>query len=141
MAALSLAGCGSGADSARVTTTPPAAFVGAVRDLVAPAERMAVIASASLGGEGGPASAVELNGLMDHARTSLDDFAHLSLGDSALRAEQMRLMRVMRPVAARMRAVRIALGAHGRAGLAPATAALLDAIRGIPSAAAPSRSS
>lgn len=141
LVALSLAGCGSGVDSARVTTAAPIAFVDSVRGLVAPAERMAVVASASLGGEGGEPSAVELNGLMRTVRTSLSDFAHLRLGDPALRAEQSRLVRVMHPVVARMRAVRIALNAQGHAGLAPATAALLNAIRRIPSAAAPSRSS
>jgi len=135
LAALALAGCGTGSDSATVRTTTPAEFVEAVRQLVQPAERMGVVATAALDESGPQPQAVEVDGLVDDVGREVREFRALRPGDEALRMEQARLLQVMEPVVSRVRAVRAILRSESRAGLRDATTQLLDALGEVPSAA------
>jgi hypothetical protein len=135
LATLALAGCGAPGDTASVATTPPAAFVDAVRELVAPAERMGVVATSALSPEGPQAAQVEVTGLVADARRELREFRALRPGDPVLRAEQSRLSVAMARVIDRMARVRTILATESRTGLAGATTALLDALGEMPSAA------
>ncbi|MBU6363690.1 MAG: hypothetical protein KGQ95_05680 [Acidobacteria bacterium] len=135
LAALALAGCGTGSDAATVPVTTPAQFVEAVRQLVQPAERMGVVATASLDEEGPQPQAVEVDGLVDDVTREVKEFRALRPGDEALRMEQTRLLRAMDPVVSRVRAVRAILRSDSRAGLRDATTQLLDALREVPSTA------
>jgi hypothetical protein len=117
-----------------VPTTPPAAFVEGVRELVAPAERMGVLAASSLDASSAQPSPIELDGVVGDARRELREFRALRPSDPALRTEQARLVQVMRPIIARMREIRDILGAPSRAGLQSATAEYLDVLEGLPSA-------
>ncbi len=137
LAALTLVGCGSGADRASVATTPPAAFVDGVRELVRPAERMGVIATAALAPAGAQASPVEVDGLVSDAARELREFGALRPGAPALVAEQARLVRAMQPIVLQMRRIRSILRDDARPGLPAATSALLESLGGIPSAAQP----
>lgn len=135
LAALVLAGCGQDPGATSVATTPPAAFVDAVRQLVGPAERMGVVASAALDREGPQPAAVEVDGLVIDAARELREFRALRLGDPGLAGEQQRLAGAMAPIVQRMRAVQAILRSEARAGLPDATRSLLTALEGIPSAA------
>ncbi len=135
LAALALAGCGTGSDVATVRTSTPAEFVEAVRQLVQPAERMGVVATAALDPAGPQPQSVEIDGLVDDAAREMKEFRALRVVDDALRTEQARLLRVMAPVVARVRAVRAILRAESRTGLRAATTELLDALQEVPSAA------
>lgn len=134
LAALALAGCGSGDDSARVQTTAPAAFVKAVTELVTPAERMGVVATSVLDGTGDQPQQIEIDGLTDDIARELSQFGALHLGDPALAAEQKRLVAAMGPIATSMRQVRAGIEAEGHVGLQAATARLLQQLKDIPSA-------
>ena len=136
--ALAFAGCGSGEQAVRVQTTSPAAFVESVRQLVQPAERMGVIATTALSGEGAQASNIEVDGVVDDITREVREFGALHLSDPALTAEQRRLLAAIVPIVATMRQMRGALKASGKVGLKSATSQLLIALRGIPSAAQPS---
>lgn len=135
LAALVLAGCGQGPGARSVDTTPPAAFVDAVRQLVKPAERMGVVATAALRPDGPQPSGVEVDGLVGDATRELREFRALRPGDPSLVAEQRRLVAAFTPILQRMRAVQAIMRADARAGLSGATASLLTALEGIPSAA------
>lgn len=135
LAALALGGCGSGPESARVLTASPSAFVEGVRDLVRPAERMGVIATAALAEGTAQASSIEVDGLVDHATRELRQFRALRLGDRALVAEQSRIVRLMGPIVSRMRTIRTVLRTDARRGLAEETSTLLRSLEAIPSAA------
>ncbi len=135
LAALVLAGCGQGPGARSVVTTPPSAFVDAVKQLVQPAERMGVVAVAALRPDGPQPSPVEVDGLVGDAARELREFRALRPGDPALAAEQRRLVAAFTPIVQRMRAVQAILRADARAGLSGATSALLTALEGIPSAA------
>lgn len=135
LAALALAGCGASGDTASVATTPPAPFVDAVRQLVAPAERMGVVATSALDAEGPQPRQVEVEGLVADAKRELAEFRALRPGDPALRAEQSRLAAAMAGILARMRTIRAILATDAHTGLSGATTGLLDALEGIPSAA------
>ncbi len=135
LAALALAGCGSGSDRADVATTPPSAFVDAVRELVRPAERMGVVATAALDTGGTRVSPAEVDGLVDDANRELREFRALRPGDAALVAEQSRLVAAMGPIVARMRQVRSILRTDAHSGLADSTTQLLESLEAIPSAA------
>lgn len=130
-----LAGCGQDPGAVSVATTPPAAFVDAVRQLVAPAERMGVVATAALDGQGPQPQRVEVDGLVADAARELREFRALRLGDVALAAEQQRLVAAMTPIVQRMRTVQSVLRADARTGLADAARSLLGSLEGIPSAA------
>lgn len=132
-----VAGCGQGPGDAPLPTTPPAAFVEGVRQLVAPAERMGVLASSSLDTASAQPSPIELDGVVGDAQRELREFRALRPGDPALRAEQARLVEVMRPIVARMREVRDILRSPSRAGLRSATDEYLDVLEGLPSAVRP----
>lgn len=118
-----------------MATTPPSAFVDAVRELVRPAERMGVIATAALDTGGARASSAEVNGLVGDATRELREFRALRPGNPALAAEQSRLVIAMRPVVARMRQIRSILRTDAHSGLTDATTLLLDSLKAIPSAA------
>lgn len=135
LAALVIAGCGQGPSAESAATTPPAAFVDAVKELVQPAERMGVVAAAALRPDGPQPSSVEVDGLVGDAARELREFRALRPGDAALVAEQRRLVAAFTPIVQRMRAVQAILRADARAGLSGATTALLMALEGIPSAA------
>jgi hypothetical protein len=135
LAALALAGCGSGSDAANIASTPPSVFVDAVRDLVRPAGRMGVIATAALGTSGVRASGAEMDALVDDAARELREFRALRPGDQALVAEQSRLVAAMGPVVARMRRIRSILRTDDHSGLADSTTRLLDSLEAMPSAA------
>ncbi len=106
-----------------------------MRELVQPAERMGVVATAALDTGGARASSAEVNGLVDDAIRELREFRALRPGDPALVAEQSRLATTMRPVVARMRQIRSILRTDAHSGLADATTQLLDSLEAIPSAA------
>lgn len=135
LAALFAAGCGPGQDPARVATSPPAEFVDAVRQLVRPAERMGVVSASAVDATGAQPSMIEVDGLVGDAERELREFRAMRFGDPALRAEQARLVRAMRSIVARMKAVQATLRSGGRAGLPGATTSLLGALEGLPSAA------
>ncbi len=135
LAALALAGCGSGPDATALRATTPAEFVDAVRELVQPAERMGVVATASLDPDGPQPQPIEVDGLVDDVVREVREFRVLRPGDEALRMEQTRLLRAIDPVVSRMRAVRAILRSESRAGLRDATVQLLDALGEVPSAA------
>lgn len=116
-------------------TTPPAAFVQGVRELVAPAERMGVLAASSLDPAAAQPSPIELDGVVGDAQRELREFRALRPGDPQLRAEQARLVQVMRPIIARMREMRDILESPSRAGLRSAAGEFLDVLEGMPSAA------
>lgn len=130
-----VAGCGQGTGDAPVPTTPPAAFVEGVRQLVAPAERMGVLAASSLDASAAQPSPIELDGVVGDAQRELREFRALRPGDPALRAEQARLVAVMRPIIARMREIRDILEVPSRPGLRSAAEEFLDVLEGMPSAA------
>ena len=135
LAALALAGCGTGSDATPARTTTPAEFVDAVRQLVQPAERMGVVATAALDQAGPQPQAVEVDGLVDDVAREVKEFRALRPGDEDLRMEQTRLIRAMEPVVSRVRAVRAILRSESRAGLRDATTQLLEALGEVPSAA------
>ncbi len=135
LAAIVLAGCGQGPGAVSVGTTPPAGFVESVRQLVAPAERMGVVATSALDRDGPQPSMVEVDGLVGDAVRELREFRALRLGDAALAGEQRRLVAAMTPIVQRMRAVQAIMRADARAGLPGATRALLTSLEGIPSVA------
>lgn len=135
LAALALAGCGTGSDATTARTTTPAEFVDAVRELVQPAERMGVVATAALDEDGPQPQSVEVDGLVDDMSREIREFRALRPGDEDLRMEQTRLLRAMEPVASRVRAVRAILRGDSRAGLRDATSQLLVALGEVPSAA------
>ena len=135
LAAIVLAGCGQGPGAGDVATTPPAAFVDAVKQLVEPAERMGVVATSALRPDGPQPSVVEVDGLVGDATRELREFRALRPGAPALVAEQRRLVEAMTPIVQRMRAVQAIFRADARAGMAGATNALLTALEGLPSAA------
>lgn len=135
LAAIVLAGCGQGPATRSVATTPPAAFVEAVEELVQPAQRMGVVATAALAPDGPQPSMAEVDGLVRDAAREMRQFRALRPGDPALASEQRRLLAAMAPIVQRMRAVQAILRADARAGLSGATDALLTALEGMPSAA------
>ena len=134
LAALALAGCGSGDDVARTSTTSPAAFVTAVGDLVQPAERMAVLATAVLENDADQPQQVEISGLSDRLEREYRHFGELRLGDPSLAAEQKRLLARMGPIMTTARQVRAGIEASGHAGLKESTATLVSQLEGIQSA-------
>jgi hypothetical protein len=111
--------------------------VDGVRELVRPAERMGVIATAALAPAGAQASPVEVDGLVSDAARELREFGALRPGAPALVAEQARLVRAMQPIVLQMRRIRSILRDDARPGLPAATSALLESLGGIPSAAQP----
>ncbi len=135
LAALVVAGCGQASGDVPVVTTPPAVFVDGVRELVAPAERMGVLATAALNPVGAQPLAIEVDGVVDTAVRELREFRALRPGAPALKAEQARLVAAMQPIVVRMREVRVILRSRSRTGLPGATSSLLDALEGLPSAA------
>lgn len=106
-----------------------------VRQLVAPAERMGVLATSALDASGAQPSPIEVDGVVGDAERELREFRALRPGDPALRDEQARLAELMRPVLARMREIREILDSPSRPGLRSATDEFLDVLEGIPSAA------
>lgn len=134
LAALALAGCGSGDDVARVQTTAPAGFVTAVVQLVTPAQRMGVVATSVLNGAGDQPRQIEIDGLTDDIAREIREFGALRLSDPALAAEQKRLLAAMGPIATSVRQVRAGIEAEAHVGLQAATTRLLDQLRGIQSA-------
>lgn len=130
-----VAGCGQGTGDAPARTTSPATFVEGVRELVAPAERMGVLAASSLDESSAQPSPIEVDGVVGDAERELREFRALRPGDASLQAEQARLVALMRPVVARMREIRDILDSPSRAGLGSATDEFLEVLEGIPSAA------
>jgi hypothetical protein len=129
-----VAGCGQSPGDAPVPTTPPAAFVEGVRELVEPAERMGVLATAVLKPGGPQPSSIEVDGVVADAARELREFRALRPGDPALVTEQARLADAMAPIVARMRELRTIITSGSRAGLSTATTSLLEALEEIPSA-------
>ncbi|MSO43889.1 MAG: hypothetical protein EXQ74_01040 [Thermoleophilia bacterium] len=100
-----------------------------------PAERMGVVATAALDASGPQPLGIEVAGLVDTADRELADFRAITLGDPVLIDERSRLASAMAAIIPHMRRVRAILVSDGRGGLASATTSLLDALKGIPSAA------
>ena len=78
---------------------------------------------------------VEVDGLVGDAEREVREFRAMRFGDPALRAEQARLVRAMRSIVARMKAVQATLRSGSRAGLPGTATSLLGALEGLPSAA------
>ncbi len=135
LAALALVGCGQSPGEVSEATTSPPAFVEAVRQLVQPAERMGVVATAALDVSGDQPEMVEVDGLVGDAEREMTEFRALRPGDQPLRSEQARLLSAMAPIVSRMRGVQAILRSRSRSGLGDATIGLLAALEGLPSAA------
>lgn len=131
-----LAGCGGGSDAVTPTATP-SQYIAAVERLLDPPAQLASSIAERGGGSTAPSPPRRrIDRIVTSARERLAEFRAIRLGDPALRRQRDRLAGAYARLIPPMRRAADALTVGERADLAAAARPFLDALDGLPSAAA-----